>query len=384
MNNISNHSMFKPSPRYIKFYKSDLTVVDGVKNVANFELNEVRIPYDLYTTSEGFLPALEKDSAINYGSLGTKVTFIMIKVVYEKNETNPINSGYPNPYLEYYFEDNADEIRTLENFMIFTTTKEKKFPKLLLNNPNSDFDAVIHILVATNERVLEENQFTTKSNFLTMENVSLQGIISHIKDKKIITIENIEGGKLGSLVVSQTVPVPINVIDGVDVIDGVATESIITSMERNGRIVSIITSTSRFNIMFIDEYNAIQGESLINYASRGNIITNTTGADSLAPLVTFTEIDTLNLNYHPSDNLEDPNDNIITKSELLKLVVLSTVDNRDGNIVLVEDNISIYDINNDIDVESIILESQYQISITINDIAGNEAIYIKTLMVITD
>lgn len=380
---VTNHGIFKPSGKHIKFYRENLTVVDGVKNLNNFSLSELEIPYELHATTSGFLDANSKDVNVGYGSLGTQVTFIAIKVTYDKVNPNPISVGYPNPYLEYYFDDNADEIRTFENYMMLTTTKEKKFPKIFFNNPNDKFNATIEMLVATNERTFEQTESTIKSNIITLEDIPFTNIYSTTKDGGFLAFENTKNEKLANIKVYKK---SLNKNREVykDEFGNYVTESIIKSMERNGRIISLFTEGSKFNIMCVDEYNANQAMSLINYTSMGNEVTKNSLPDVEAPIVTFNALENIYLNFHPSNDLNDPFDYLVTKQELLVLMGITAIDNKDGEIILTEDNITIMDMTLQTTVDAIQEEGEFTIMVDVKDLAGNMEVYTKEIFALVD
>jgi len=170
----------------------------------------------------------------------------------------------------------------------------------------------------------------------------------------------------------------------------------INSFDRQGKIVVIDDrSVGSIYLDFVDEYNAIQAMSILNWALEhpSESIDDLNGKDNEPPLVTFTSdvfispmplsppsptptpSPTLLTSLDGTNFISTPlslsaNGGSITKSFLLAYLIDSVVDNRDGILALTSNNIIITD-SIDTLYNFIISNGSYIIKLDITDIAEN-------------
>jgi hypothetical protein len=351
-----SHSLFtSKTQKHIKFSKDALSVVDGAKTMAHLNMTNWKVLYEQYFQSTFFLKEDSYNQEINYGGLGTQITLLVLKVTYESIlKKERITRNPEVPYLEYMFSTNVDEVRTMDNILVLSGTQLNKLPKIYLSNPCKTYKAKVEILAATTE--------VHSSDLSTV--VQLNDRIYNIYDLQYSSIVSDMHG--AAIIIQRDVNTPLASF----------ALSKISNIELSGRLMVIDdTAMGKTNLFFTDLYNCLQAYSLINWAlqSDKNLITGNIQTDDLAPVIVYkntfsTEINLLDYEICPTCVVDKY---LITKENLISLLIDRVYDDRDGNIYMDNNNITITKVNQNLPKESISEGGKYNIIFDISDLAGN-------------
>lgn len=348
-----NSSLLKPNNKYIKVYKEDFIVVEGPNTKNKLSFSNLQIPYEQYLYTEVMLQEDTYHHEIPYGALGDQITFLILRVSYVPL-TKTLIPDPEVPVLEYFFQTNENEIRNIDSLLILSGTKDKKLPKIYINNPNKKFRAKVEILAATQEVVFGTGIVYVPINENTF---SIQDLL----------YTNIVSDDMGYSIIVQK--------DSNNPIANLALDRI-SNIEISGRLLIVDdTAIGKVNLFFINEFHCLQAFSLINWAMKDigvNIITSSTGADLTSPLITYsadftTDISILDYPIGTSGTAGYS----IAKQNLIDLLVSSVEDNRDGNIIIDTSNVTITKLNQSLKRETISEIGKYSFTIDVVDLAGN-------------
>jgi hypothetical protein len=346
--NCSN-SLFGPRSQFIKINGGDLIAIEGSNVKEKLILSDLRIPYKQVLKGRIILKPGQKNYLLNHLGLGDNATFLSIKVSYDSKSVISENN-----YIEYIYDNDLFRTFTFTQILTLSGNSEKRIPQLYLNNPNQNYSVNLDVMVAI---IDDENSYFSNQvqNGLTLIDIKYTDIITHVVDESISIMGNI-----------------LNFSD-------------ITSIERLGRIILMVSNKGKIFIEFISEYDAKQGHSIINWAMNGigrNIQDLETLADIFIPIIYFTDmIYLLDVDYDgpynttQGDNfkcdidLDNYNYSPITKEILISLLIDKVEDNRDGILEIKIDDIKLY--NQNLEISEIIEPGTYKIYFNFNDIAGN-------------
>lgn len=346
---LPSSSLIKPGNKYIKLYKDDFIIVEGPLTKGKLSMGDIKIPYEQYFYTEILLDANTFHQEIPYGALGSQITFLAIKVSYIPVVKTATCTDV-NTSLEYFFQTNENEIRNINGLLILTGTEDKKIPRIFLNNPSLDYRAKVEILASTTSIIYGDGVSTNVINDTTFD----------IQD----------------LMYTNIVSDGISIIVQLDADTPIANMAIsrISNIEISGRLLIVDdTATGKVNLFFINEFHCLQAYSLMNWTISDpthNIITESTGPDLISPVITYkssftTEISLLDYEQGSSGTY------LITKQDLITLLIDNALDNRDGNIYIDQSNITLSKVNQSIKIESISEIGKYSFMIDVVDSAGN-------------
>ena len=172
--------------------------------------------------------------------------------------------------------------------------------------------------------------------------------------------------------------------------------SSIQSIQRDGdfQLIMMDNQIDPITLDFITKFDADQAYSILNYLLQDSFVDiNSLGIDSIPPQIFFNEnffgipitLDppsgvgpfstTDSNNFRIDINLSSfPGPIPITKSDLISGMIYDVIDDRDKNILLIEDDILIYKdvINNQNLVDNISIIGNYIINIIISDLGQNQ------------
>lgn len=427
----------KKSNKVIKFTTSPsgtaLSVIQGATTLAKMELCDWSQSFNQYAQSTIYLESGALNREIQYGGLGTQVTFLAVKVSYSKKKAtttcsscassstttspgseNVFNAGYgqpiqsgskivtncncgsnptyaesqtqfipsgsntscsttsDEPFLSYIFGNNPSEVRYMGDLMILTGTDMYKIPKLFLSNPNKDYDAVVTLIAST-------------------ESITFDDVIATPIGDDTITVENLEFSDLTSsnsqLFISSSAGTVLSMRW-----QDIAVNSTSGDFEINGRIITVDDYVQgTINLSFVDEFNARQGYSLMKWALcnlNTNIITGSQSADLTPPTINYsTRFSTeIILEDFPPVNagtcgtsgtdLCSPiyisgTQGIILKEDLFTYLVDSATDDRDCKLDFTYDNLTLQEVGSTITTDAITAMGKYHMTFEVKDNAGN-------------
>lgn len=358
--NCVNGGMFPDKPtKNIKFTSNGiggckLVVTEGSDIVASIDTCKWETDYEQFFTTSMFLKKHTNDVAIQYGNLGTQITFIAIFVEYEL----AIPSSKPpltDPYLTYIFETDVDVVRPINKIFIHSGTKDQRIPKIFLSNPSQEWNARISILASTEELTFDE-------------------VTSNPIGDSVITFENLEYTNLESDG------------QGLSILDNNNETLIfivwqnISNIELNGKIITIDDSAvGRVNLSFKTDFDSQQAYSLILWSMSDpsvNIIVAPASADLISPVITYngsftTEILLEDYPRGGTNGTAGIGDDLITKDDLITLQINEVNDDRDGLIILDANNISLSLVGSTTEIDAITEIGKYNFIIDVCDNANN-------------
>jgi hypothetical protein len=352
-----NHSLFKSNKqKHVRFSRDVLSVIDGANTLAHMNMNNWRTSYEQHFQTTFNIKEKTYHQEINYGGLGTQITLLVIKVVYESILKNEKLIKDPEiPYLEYVFANNMDEVRTLDNILILSGTKNKKLPKIFLNNPNVSYRAKVEIIACTTDIHADELKSLVQLNEHNFDIYEL-GYLNLISDDS------------GTAIIIQK-----------DVNEHIANIALdrIANIELNGKLMSVDdTALGKINLFFKNQYECLQAYSLINWALNdpaNNIITYNMLPDITAPTIVYKHnfSTTINLLDYEVCSTCTHDKYSITKEDIIDLLIERVEDDRDGSIYIDNNNVKLTKVNQNLPLEAISEGGKYNLIVDVTDMAGN-------------
>jgi hypothetical protein len=335
-----NHSLFKSDKqKHVRFSRETLSVIDGANTLAHINMNNWRTKYEQFFQTTIFLKEDSYHQEINYGGLGTQITFIMLKVSYE--QTVKKTHTKETPYLEYIFGTNVEEVRSFDGILVLSGTEEKKLPKIYLNNPNKTYRAKVEILACTTQIHNEELAVMTQMDdtVFDIQDLEYTNLISDDYGSGVIVIQREPNQPIASFSLDR-----------------------LSNIELNGRIMTVDdTAIGKMNLFFKDVFHCLQAYSLINWTLQDpvkNMITYNLPPDEEAPTVIMKPTYNLYFElmqdaYMVCPDCDHSNKYMITKDEIISKLIDKVVDNRDGSIYIDGSNVILREINSNIKLEAI-------------------------------
>lgn len=366
---------------YIKFLNSDIAAIEGPNTLERLIANDLRIPYAQVLKGRIQLKAGQIGYLMNHLGLGDNATFLCIIARYDSKSVNEEDN-----YLEWYYSDNPSNIRQMSQLMILTGNSSHRIPQLYFNNPNTNYNVQLDIMVAVIDDTYSfytDNTNQTGLSFFNLEcNSSKNCIETFVTDESLVIYDtNSPRNTLAYLTLND-----------------------ISSINRNNDLVIINSQTlGKIFLEFISETDAKQGYSLINYVleNQGTIIQSldpiidiyppmvylykwvnnsssndyiTLNGATAGPYNTGTN-SAVNYNFETTLSLSTfgtsfGTHSTLTKSILAGLLIENVSDNRDGTIYLDSSDLILidYDLNT---TESIVMIGTYSLYFNISDLAGN-------------
>lgn len=361
-----NSSIFGASNNYIKFQGGDLVSIEGANTSERLFLNDMRIPYKQIMKSKVMLKAGQVNYLLNHLGLGDNATLLCVKATY-----NSLSVNADDNYIVWNYFDDFSRLYAMGQFLVLSGNPTNRVKQIYLTNPNTTYAVTLEVMVAVVDDAYSFYTDTINQIGLSFTNLTVQSIETHVpNDSIVIWDNNIPRNPLAYIVLSN-----------------------IASISRTGKLVIIDDiSVGRLFLDFTTEYDAKQTNSIINYVLENpNIIIQNLNplTDSISPIVyfyshigntssgwtisvagglTYPVNTTMGLTF--STYLLMGTYSSYTKSSILGLIIGSASDNRDGSLVITENDITLYDSMN-IAASAIISTGSYSISFSVSDIAGN-------------
>jgi len=352
------NSLFAGSPtKTIRFScakgNPSLIVTEGVNSIATLDLCDWSESYEQFFNTSLFIAADTHDVEINYGHIGSQITFLAVVVEY----TRVIQTTSPEkeiPCLTYVFETEPSVERPINNILIHTGTTEKRIPKVFLSNPSTKWNAKVHILASSELLTFDEvRQTTIGDEVITIDNLCFTFLTSNAES--LCILDSLQGNPTMFIIWEN-----------------------ISNIEQNGKIISIDDmAIGKINLSFKTNYDACQAYSLILWAikdTQNNQIPNPPSSDDISPVITYNSSFTTEilLTDYPVNGSNGDEGYLITKQSLLDLLVNEVNDNRDGQIFIDSSNVTISPINDTEEIEEIIDLGFYNFIIDVADNACNK------------
>jgi len=331
----SNSVLPKPNTKLIKFGNSDISVINGANTLSKLPLCNIKVPYEQYQRLSISIPKGQTDFLLSFPTLGIKTTFISIKPNFCCS-----NTGYN--YLKWKFQPSNDPKYSFTSILVLTGTSQNPIPPILIDNPNTECDISVDILVSA----LTNDYLNDINGFLYLNNLTFDSV--HTFDEtnsEILSFFNSDNELTGTLNISEITN--------------------IVKLPGKNRIIIDDSSENNIILDFITENDTLQALSAINWILMDPSTRSLPQTEDLTePVITYTnnvinnEI-TIDLNTY----------SIITKQNIIDLAILSCIDDRDGNIVVMPNNITLT--QNTILLNVLVNTGIYECEIKVSDIAGN-------------
>lgn len=365
-------SVFGPSNQYIKVNAGDFVAVNGSNASEKMSLSDLRMPFKQILKSRIILKPGQANYLLNHLGMGDNATFLLIKATYDSKSVIQDDN-----YVDWSFYDSLGTINQFAQVMLLTGNTTHRVKQMYLTNPNTKYPVSLDVMVAViddNYSFFNDNINQTATSFTDLE---YGDIHTHVPGESIVINDK-------STPVRPLIYFMINNIN---------------SIERNGKILTVDDNAlSTILLAFKTETDAIQAHSLLTYIIENpDIDIDLTPLDNQDPVVYFnstagvggsyilyndgitigatsgTPYNTFNngLTFSTSISLAQFGTyNVLTKSDLIGLLIDNVTDNRDGQMSLLPSNVILKN-NTLTDVVGITGSGTYSMTFNYSDIAQN-------------
>ena len=320
-------SLFGNTSQYIKVGNGEFVAIEGSNTFDRLTVSDSRMPYKQLLKGRVILKTGQVNYLLNHLGLGDNATFLAIKATYDGKSVIEEDN-----YVTYSYYDNPVQILSFAQMLVLTGNSTNRVPQLYLNNPSTKYRVILDIMVG----VIDEN-YSFFNDDLNQNATSFTGL-EWTDIKSFVVGESV-------VIYDKSNPKKALIYFGLPYIN---------SISLNGTFL-IIDDESYGTVFlnFIDEYNANQANSLINYVlehpdididslisdsnppiifwnptagASGSYIFNYSGGTSSTGFNTGTHGST----YSATIPLSVGTSSIIYKDKLRDLVIDYISDNRDG------------------------------------------------------
>ena len=365
-------SLFGPSSQYIKVSAGDFVAVNGSNASEKMSLSDLRMPFKQILKSRIVLKPGQANYLLNHLGIGDNATFLLIKASYD-----PKSVIQDDNYVDWSFYDTLGSINQFAQIMLLTGNSTHRVKQIYLTNPNTKYSVSLDVMVSVideNYSFFNDNINQTATSFTDLE---YGDIHTHVPGESIVINDK-------SSPVRPLIYFMINNIN---------------SIERDGKILTVDDNAlSTILLAFKTESDAIQAHSLLTYIIENpDIDIDLTPLDNQDPVVYFnstagtggdyilynngitigvtssTPYNTLSngLTFSTSISLAQFGTyNVLTKSDLIGLLIDNITDIRDGQMSILPSNVILKD-NTLSAVVGITASGTYSMTFDYSDIAQN-------------
>ena len=365
-------SVFGPSNQYIKVNAGDFVAVNGSNASEKMSLSDLRMPFKQILKSRIILKPGQANYLLNHLGMGDNATFLLIKATYDSKSVIQDDN-----YVDWSFYDSLGTINQFAQVMLLTGNNTHRVKQMYLTNPNTKYPVSLDVMVAViddNYSFFNDNINQTATSFTDLE---YGDIHTHVPGESIVINDK-------STPVRPLIYFMINNIN---------------SIERNGKILTVDDNAlSTILLAFKTEADAIQAHSLLTYIIENpDIDIDLTPLDNQDPVIYFNSTagvggsyilynDGITIGATFSAPYNTSNDgltfetsislaqfgtyNVLTKSDLIGLLIDNITDNRDGQMGLLPSNIILKN-NSLTEVVGITASGTYSMTFNYSDIAQN-------------
>jgi hypothetical protein len=373
MSICSGNSVFGNKSQFIKFQNSDLVAIEGVNTVERLLGGDIRIPYKQVLKSRVILKAGQVNYLLNFLGMGDNATFLAIKATYNSSSVNEEDN-----YILWNYYDNFTSQFPLNRIMILTGNSTNRIKQLYLTNPNSKYDVILDIMVASIDDSYNFFPDTVNQVATTFTDLNYDDLVTHVINQSFKVI-NSDGDALIYIQIAN-----------------------INSVTRSSNIVTIDDDTvGTILLVFVDESSAAQGHSALSLLLSSTGIILPLSEDTTPPVVYFYEF----FNNDPSNDYISFNGSTgssfstadgftfstsmtysvfgptINKNNLINYLIDFCEDDRDGFITVTESNINLFDSSNS-SINYITQSGTYSMTFNIQDLALNNLTSVKMTLYI--
>ena len=359
-------SLFGNTSQYIKVGNGEFVAIEGSNTFDRLTVSDSRMPYKQLLKGRVILKTGQVNYLLNHLGLGDNATFLAIKATYDGKSVIEEDN-----YVSYSYYDNPVQILNFAQMLVLTGNSTNRVPQLYLNNPSTKYRVILDIMVG----VIDEN-YSFFNDDLNQNATSFTGL-EWTDIKSFVVGESV-------VIYDKSNPKKALIYFGLPYIN---------SLSLNGTFL-IIDDESYGTVFlnFIDEYNANQANSLINYVlehpdididtlisdsnppvifwnptagASGSYIFNYSGGTSSTGFNTGTHGST----YSATIPLSVGTSSIIYKDKLRDLVIDYISDNRDGVMDIMDSQMVITGTMGE--VNSISSFGTYSLTFEYRDLADN-------------
>jgi hypothetical protein len=359
MGTVCGASLFGNGFNYIKVGNGEIVAVEGSNTRETLPLSDLRMPYKQLLKSRIVLKPGQTNYLLNFLGLGDNATFLAMKVMYDPNVKKESER-----FINWSFYDNLTVVNSIGQLMILTGNSTNRIKQIYLTNPNTKYPVSIEVMIGV---VDDETSFfndTLNQSGTSFVNLEWSDIKPHILGETIKVVD-VLNSPLIYLILNN-----------------------IQSIEKNGNILIIDDkSLGSIFLQFKTEFDGNQAYSLLNYILENpNINFENIQPDLEEPIIYWNEfVDgtqtyiTLNgatagAPYNTTQGLTFSTEIGLTSSMnselLIDLLIDYVQDDRDGQIILNDNNLIISDGTDTIN--EITATGSYQVTFNVSDLADNE------------
>ena len=365
------NTIFGNSGQFIKLQGSDIVAIEGVNTVERLIGSDIRIPYKQLLKSRVILKAGQANFLLNHLGLGDNATFLAIKATYNTKSVNEEDN-----YVDYYYYDDLGSRHSFNQLIVLTGNSSNRIKQLYLTNPNSKYAVVLDVMVAVIDDTYSFFNDTLNQSGTSFTDLQYTDIQTYIVGESIVIVD-----------VNARPLVYINL-------------STINSVTRTASILTIDDDTlGTLLLSFVTEQDAVQAQSLLTYVLSNpqvNIGDIDPLLDSIDPVMYFNEFvggtgdlilsdisvdvptyaggssySVTGYTFSTSISLSTYGvSSVLSKSNLIDLLIDQIVDNRDGIMTITASNIILTGTESNL-VSSITGIGTHSMSFDFSDIAQN-------------
>lgn len=363
-------NLFGVSSQFIKMNAGDIVATDGANVREKLVLSDMRIPYKQIMKSRVILKPGQVNYLLNHLGLGDNATFLSIRAIYDAKSKIEADN-----YVEYSYYDDLSKIYTFSHLLTLTGNSEHRIKQVYLNNPNSTYPVYLDVMVA----VLDDT-YTFFNDFVNQSATTFTGL----------EYTDIQSFVVGQSIVVYDKSTPKNALTYFTIQD-------ISSMERDGKVVTVEDSLKVVILKFLTENDAAQALSILNYVTEHpwvEIAAITPIEDEVDPVMFFfskvggisgtgsyisfngataaVPYDTTSgLTFSTSIEMSVyGSQSVISKQRLIDILIDKVVDARDGTMSIIPSNVLLEN-ENLVQVSQIGATGSYEMSFDFSDIALN-------------
>lgn len=366
MGSVCGSSLFGSGSQYIKLGNGEFVAIEGSSIFDRMGLSDLRMPYKQLLKGRIILKACQTNYLLNHLGLGDNATFLAIKATYDSKSVNPDNN-----YVTYTYYNYPVQNFTFAQMLVLTGNGAHRVPQLYLTNPNCNYNVILDVMVG----IIDDN-YSFFNDDLNQSATSFTGL-EWTDIKSFVIGESV-------VIYDKNTPKRALIYFGLPYINAITL---------NGTFL-IIDDESYGTVFlnFIDEFNAVQAHSLLNYVlehpnvdidtltlddtppvihwnstagATGSYIVNYTGATSGTPYSTndgFTFSTSISLSNWGTSS-------VIYKDKLVDLLIDYIDDNRDGSMSIMDSEMIISATSGI--VNSISQVGTYSLTFNFEDLAHN-------------
>jgi len=236
---ICKSSLFGNTSQYIKVGNGEFIAIEGSNIFDRLLVSDLRMPYKQLLKGRVILKPGQVNYLLNHLGLGDNATFLAIKATYDGKSVVEEDN-----YISYSYYDNPVSVLNFAQMLVLTGNSTHRIPQIYLNNPNTKWRVILDVMVG----VIDEN-YSFFNDDLNQNATSFTGL-EWTDIKTFVVGESV-------VIWDKSEPKRALIYFGLPYIN---------SISLNGTFL-IIDDESYGTVFlnFIDEYNANQAHSLINY-----------------------------------------------------------------------------------------------------------------------